>query len=94
MGCVVMNDSRLDWVAELVSDARIEPDDAIQAMLTAEALREYRAFADEFSVYDGGINVVTVRLKLALRAAQMGDWRSASASLSLAGNEIQKVMKR
>ncbi len=89
-----MNDTRLDRIADLVSDAEVETDEVIQACLVGDALREYSDFADEFSVYDSEINVVTVRLKVALRAAQIGDLRSATASLRIAGNEIQVVKNR
>lgn len=89
-----MNDTRLDRVGELVTAAEFETDEVVQGLLLVEAIREYSGFADEFPDRDTQIRVVAVRLAVALRAVHLGDWRSASTSLSLAGGEIQVVKNR
>lgn len=89
-----MNDTRLERVAGLVSDAqRTEHHSSIE-LLADFAWKEYAEFADEFITADSQVTVVCVRLEVAVRAARMGDWGSAIESLRLASDEIQVVINR
>ena len=89
-----MNDSRLDRIASLVSDAELETDLWMQRRIATDALDEYVELADEFPVTDSEIRLVVIRLQIAIRFTELGDWRSASWSLHLAGKAIETVKNR
>ncbi len=89
-----MNDSRLDRITETVVSAQGEKDRAWQVRFIKEALDEYAEFADEFPAGDNEVHRVKVRLRAAMRHAEIGNWHMAGASLRLAANEIGVVMSR
>lgn len=89
-----MRDSRLDRIASSVADALVEADQTMQVRIVADALYEYVEFANEFGLGDGEIQIVTVRLRLALRHAEIGNRAMGRAALRLAHQELQQLIDR
>jgi len=89
-----MNDSRVDWVADLVKDARVCDDRVAQKLLIQDAIREWGYLAEEFPITDALMTVVSTRLIVALREVNLGDWRKALISLRLASAAITAVQRR
>ena len=89
-----MRDSRLDRIAESVNDAVVQVDQAMQIRIVKEALSEYGAFSEEFGLGDGEVQIVLVRLRTALRHAEIGNRVMARAALRLASQELQVLIER
>lgn len=89
-----MRDSRVDWVADLVKDARVCDDRQAQKLLIQDAVREWAIIAEEFPIGDALMAVVSTRLIVALSEVNLGDWRNALISLRLASAAITAVQRR
>lgn len=89
-----MNDSRLDRIAEMAADGQVEKDQKMLVWIASDALREWVEFMEGFPFSDSEIGVVAVRLRAALRHAEIGNDGMARASFRLAGKAIEVVKNR
>ena len=89
-----MKDSRVDWVADLVKDARLCVDPVTQQVFVEQAVNDWQWLADEFPPTDSVVSVVSVRLVLALHELKADNRPAALISLQLAAAGIQEVQDR